>query len=75
DEALMQDSRIHEFLDRTLWDLQDNDHPFNGVTVVFGGDFQQMLPVVPKGSPQNIINASLPKSYIWNHISIFSHSK
>ena len=29
--------------------------PFGSVTVVFGSDFQQILPVVPKGARENII--------------------
>ena len=31
--------------------------PFGGKTVVFGGDFRQVLPVVRKGSRAQIIDA------------------
>jgi len=37
---------------------------------VFGGDFQQALPVVRKGSRDEIIEACLQQSYIWNHITV-----
>ena len=42
------------------------DIPFGGKTVVFGGDFRQVLPVVRKGSRGQIIDASLRSSYLWN---------
>lgn len=70
DEAPAQCRYTHEALNRTLQDILDSDQPFGGVTVVFGRDFQQILPVVPKGTQQEIINASLPRSQIWHHVSI-----
>uniref|UniRef100_A0A8I6Y211 ATP-dependent DNA helicase n=1 Tax=Hordeum vulgare subsp. vulgare TaxID=112509 RepID=A0A8I6Y211_HORVV len=39
--------------------------PFGGKTVVFGGDFRQVLPVVRKGSRGQIIDATLRSSYLW----------
>lgn len=68
DEALMQHRHTHEALERTLRDIRDCDKPFGGVTVVFGGDFQQTLPVIPKGTQEQIVEASLPRSYIWAFI-------
>jgi ATP-dependent DNA helicase PIF1 len=38
--------------------------------MVFGGDFQQILPVVHNGSRADIINASFQKSYLWDKIDI-----
>jgi ATP-dependent DNA helicase PIF1 len=47
-------------------DIMDcKDLPFGGKTVVFGGDFRQVLPVVRKGSRAQIVGASLRKSYLW----------
>jgi len=43
--------------------LDDEEAPkkiFGGKTVVLGGDFLQILPVVPKGGREDIISASLP---------------
>ncbi|XP_052626765.1 uncharacterized protein LOC111894439 [Lactuca sativa] len=54
-----------EDLDRTLKDTMrivdpmNLNIPFGGNLVVFGGDFRQILPVVPGDSRQNIVNASL----------------
>ena len=39
-----------EALDRSLQDVMNNDLPFGGKVIVFGGDFRQVLPVVRKGS-------------------------
>ena len=69
----MQHRFAHESLDRTLRDFCDNDCcPFGGKTVVFGGDFQQTLPVIPGGSQEDVVNASLPRSYLWKDIVLLS---
>ena len=44
--------------------------PFGGVTMIFGGDFLQILPVLANGSRADIIDACLKNSYIWNNITI-----
>ncbi|KAF8748442.1 Helitron helicase-like domain at N-terminus [Rhizoctonia solani] len=41
------------------------DKPFGGITVVFGGDFRQTLPVIPKGTPEQIVAACLKESPLW----------
>jgi hypothetical protein len=46
--------------------------PFGGLTVVFCGDFQQILPVIVKGSHPEIVNASIRSSYIWSQLKILS---
>ena len=48
-----------------------NDLLFGGITMLFGGDFRQTLPVVPKGSREQIVGASLSKSdRIWPHVEV-----
>ncbi|CAN1844885.1 ATP-dependent DNA helicase PIF1 [Linum perenne] len=44
--------------------------PFGGKTVLLDGDFRQTLSVVPKGSREDNINASLPRSYLWNFCTL-----
>ncbi|CAN1801722.1 ATP-dependent DNA helicase PIF1 [Linum perenne] len=62
-------------LDRTLRDLRqghstnNEELPFGGISVVFGGDFRQILPVIKKGSRSEITGASLKKSYLWDHLT------
>ncbi|XP_035842029.1 uncharacterized protein LOC110923677 [Helianthus annuus] len=81
DEAPMIHKHAFEALDRTLKDILMPDCsnsealPFGGKVIVFGGDFRQILPVVPNGSRQDIVNASLSSSYIWNKCKLLTLTK
>jgi hypothetical protein len=71
DEITMQHRFAAETVDRTCRDLLNTpDRPFGGITVVFGGDFQQILPVVRNGSRADIVFASLLRSTLWNNIRV-----
>ena len=76
DEAPMTNKLCFEALDRSLRDVLRKTRfdpcatPFGGMTVVFGGDFRQVLPVIPKGSRQDIVTASLKQSYLWDHCTV-----
>lgn len=70
DESAMQHRFCFETADRSFRDLLDCDRPFGGVTVVFGGDFQQIPPVVVRGGKADIINASLRRSSVWPLLKI-----
>ncbi|THH15669.1 hypothetical protein EW146_g4843 [Bondarzewia mesenterica] len=70
DEAVMQHKHAFEAVDRTLRDIRDDDRPFGGITVVFGGDFQQILPVIRNSSREQSVEASLQRSYLWRDITI-----
>ena len=48
-----------------MCDIHKKDVPFGGITVVFGGDFCQTLPVIAKGVRQQIISASLCRGRLW----------
>ena len=65
DEIVMADRKSIECFDRSMRDLNNVDLPFGGLLVLFGGDFRQLLPVVPKGSRAQIINACVMRSYLW----------
>ncbi|XP_027770897.1 ATP-dependent DNA helicase PIF1-like [Solanum pennellii] len=65
DEAPMAKRQTIETVDRSFRDIMDIDKPFGGKVMVFGGDFRQVLPVVPKSTRAEIVNASLVKSYLW----------
>src|ERR1700733_2713694 len=41
-----------------------------GLTVVFGGDFQQILPVIVKGSRSDIVDACIQRSVIWRNLKV-----
>lgn len=66
----MQHRHAPEALDRTLQDIRNRKRPFGGITVVFGGDFQQCLPVVVKGTQQEIVQACVQRSDLWNNVEI-----
>lgn len=68
DEVPMQDKFCQEAVDLTFQDIREDVRPFGGVTVVFGGDFQQILPVVVKGTKQQIISQCIQKSRLWSQI-------
>ncbi|CAN1781982.1 ATP-dependent DNA helicase PIF1 [Linum perenne] len=48
----------------------ENYVPFGGKFVLLGGDFRQTLPVVPNGSREDNINATLPRSYLWTFCTL-----
>ena len=71
DEITMQHRYAAEAVDRTCRDLLNTpDRPFGGITIVFGGDFQQILPVVRNGSRADIVFASLLRSALWDGIKV-----
>ncbi|KAD2047928.1 hypothetical protein E3N88_41969 [Mikania micrantha] len=71
DEAPMSDRRCYESLDKSLRDILDNPNvPFGGKTILLGGDFRQTFPVKHKACKSEIISASLPRSYLWQHFKI-----
>lgn len=49
-------------IDRCLQDIMGNDK-------IFGGDFRQILPVVPHGSPTSIKDTCLKRCPMWHHFS------
>ena len=75
DEASMISRDIMEAVDRSLRDFMRiyddrlGDIPFGGKLIVFGGDFRQVLPVVPKGSKDDIVAACMISSLLWRRIS------
>ncbi|XP_021987042.1 uncharacterized protein LOC110883631 [Helianthus annuus] len=81
DEALMVHRHAFEALDRTFKDVlveKSNSHSdvlFGGKVILFGGDFRKILPVIPNGSMQEIVNASLSSSYIWSHCKLLTLTK
>jgi hypothetical protein len=72
DEVPMQHKHAIEAVDRSLKDLLGINSPFGGITVLFGGDFRQTLPVIPHGIRQQFIAASIRKSQvIWGCVQMY----
>ncbi|CAN1799648.1 ATP-dependent DNA helicase PIF1 [Linum perenne] len=76
DEAPMTHKHCMHALDRTLRDIMSRRNrgnlnlPFGGITVVFGGDFRQTLPVIPKATRTEIVNSSIKRSDLWDHMRV-----
>ncbi|XP_057760409.1 uncharacterized protein LOC130980779 [Arachis stenosperma] len=49
--------------------------PFGGKVVLLGGDFRQILPAIPMGSHQDIVQASISSSYLWQFCTVLKLSK
>ncbi|XP_061345352.1 uncharacterized protein LOC133291163 [Gastrolobium bilobum] len=81
DEAPMVHRFCFEALDRTLRDVlrfSDTncvDMPFGGKIVVLGDDFRQILPVIPHGSRQEIVNATINSSHLWSYCHLLTLTK
>jgi PIF1-like helicase/Helicase len=70
DEVPMQHKYAVDAVNRTIQDLLENNSQFGGITVLFGGDFRQTLPVIPHGLRQQIVAASLRRSSLWQHVQM-----
>ncbi|EOA12259.1 hypothetical protein CARUB_v10008029mg [Capsella rubella] len=65
DEAPMMNRYCFETLDRTLQDIMKSNRIFGGKVVVLGGDFRQILPVIPEGGRVATVLASINSSLLW----------
>ena len=70
DKCLMTHQHCFEALDCTFQDLHDCPKPFGGLTMIFGGDFQQILPIIANGLHADIVNACFQTSNLWNQMHI-----
>ncbi|MCH84594.1 helicase-like protein [Trifolium medium] len=79
DEAPMCHRYTFECLDRSLKDLmtEKNNSPklFGGKVVVFGGDFRQILPVIPRGRRSDIVHSAINASHIWDYCQVLTLTK
>ncbi|XP_076950680.1 uncharacterized protein LOC143623725 [Bidens hawaiensis] len=65
DEAPMTHKHAFQALDRTCKYVLQSKLLFGGKVVVFGGDFRQILPVIQKGSRQQIAKEETKKFAQW----------
>ncbi|XP_020986539.1 uncharacterized protein LOC110275215 [Arachis duranensis] len=65
-----------EALDQTLRNLMSvtNQHkthqPFGDKVVILGGDFRQILSVIPKGSRHDILTSAINSSHMWSFCEV-----
>ncbi|XP_026482740.1 uncharacterized protein LOC113390965 [Ctenocephalides felis] len=72
DECTMADKKSLEALNFTLKDLRRNNNIFGGLMILLAGDFRQTLPVIPRGTPTDELNACLKASPLWNNVKTLS---
>ena len=68
DECTMAHKRSLEALDRTLKDLRDNQNIFGGAMILLSDDFRQTLPVIPRSTVADELNACLKSSNLWQYV-------
>ena len=57
-----------EALDQCLKDLQGNSKPFGSTLILLAEDFRQTLPIIPRSTPADEMNACLKNSNLWAHV-------
>jgi len=72
DECTMAHKKALEALDLTLQDLRANGQPFGGALILLSGDFRQTLPVIPRSTPADELNACLKSSVLWRNVNKLS---
>ncbi|XP_053949370.1 uncharacterized protein LOC128857647 [Anastrepha ludens] len=58
-----------EALNRTLKDLRENQRLFGNALILLTGDFRQTLPVIPRSTPADELNACLKASNLWRYVT------
>ncbi|XP_016164990.1 uncharacterized protein LOC107607569 [Arachis ipaensis] len=81
DETPMVSRYCYEVPDKCLGDIMrcsptySKDLPFGGKVVVLGGDFKQILHVIPRGSRQDIVHSTVNSSYLWKFCQVLKLTK
>ncbi len=74
DEASMISRNTVLAVDRSLRDIMHSVDPilgtvpFGGKIFVFGGDFRQVLPVIPRGSRADVVEQCLNQIPLWRYV-------
>lgn len=75
DEASMVPANALKAIDNMLQDITALKVPFGGKVFVMGGDFRQVLPVVPRAPPTVIIENCIKSSPLWSLFKVFKLTK
>lgn len=68
DECTMAHKKSIEALDRTLRDIRECDKIMGNALILLSGDFRQTLPVIPRSTPADELNACIKSSYLWRSV-------
>ena len=58
-------------IDRMLKDITNSNLPFGGKIFILGGDFRQVLPVLPRRHRTAVIENCLKSSLLWSEFKIY----
>nr|XP_047131763.1 uncharacterized protein LOC101240932 [Hydra vulgaris] len=72
DETIMIPKHALNAIDRLLKDVCNNNFPFGGKVILFGGDFRQILPVVKRGRPAEVVESCIKCSLQWQWVQKFT---
>ncbi|XP_071740766.1 uncharacterized protein [Rutidosis leptorrhynchoides] len=81
DEAPMTQRFGFEALDKTLKDILGAKNEvnrgklFGEMPILLGGDFRQILPVIPKGKRQEVVQACINRFDLWQHCQLHTLSR
>ncbi|XP_071739216.1 uncharacterized protein [Rutidosis leptorrhynchoides] len=79
--APMTQRYAFEALNKTLRDIlgakaeENRRKLFGGMPILLGGDFRQILPVIPKGKRQEVVQACINRSDLWKFCQIHTLSR
>ena len=74
DEVTMSHKLALETVNKTLKDLRNSTLLMGGITVLLSGDFRQTLPIIPRGTKADELQACIKSSVLWNYVNIYSLS-
>ena len=66
DEASMIPCYALKAIDKCLRDIMNTQTAFGGKVILLGGDFRQVLPVVPRAPPAAVLDVCLKRSDLWH---------
>nr|XP_047123764.1 uncharacterized protein LOC105849148 [Hydra vulgaris] len=72
DEASMIPKHALSAIDKLLQDICNNNFPFGGKVILMDEDFRQILPVVKRGRPAEVVESCLKCSEHWQYVQRFS---
>ena len=55
----------------TFRDVREVDKPFGSITIIFSGDWRQILPVIRHGRRAHTIRATIKQSVLWKHVHVY----
>lgn len=70
DEASMIPTHALHAIDRCLRDITGIQVPFGNKVILLGGDFRQVLPIVPHVPPAVVIETCIKRSHLWHHFQV-----